>query len=189
MDSTASPLSIQSKAALVLACAASYYGLFQLNLLLFTELEFANGVNWVFLPSGLRLLLVLVLAEYGALGLFLGSLFINYAAGSPTDHVFNWVTSLISGFSPYLARGIALDKFHLDIDLHHMSGRVFFKITLLFALISATLHQLWFFWLGHSSNFVVGTLVMFIGDWLGTALVLAFAHLVVLQVRKFIHLR
>lgn len=156
-------------------CACIYFSLFRFNFLLFEEFQFSKGVNWIYLPSGLRLLFVLLFFEVGAVGVGLGSLAINYLLGDSTNHVFNIVTAFISGFSPYLARCIAVDWFHINADLQGMTARIFFKITLLFAFVSPVLHQLWFYWSGVTENFVHSTFAMFVGDWLGTTLVLAFA--------------
>lgn len=49
----------------------------------------------------------------------------------------------------------------------------------MFAFVSATLHQIWFYWNGRTENWLNSSLAMGVGDWLGTALVLAFASLVI----------
>jgi len=41
-----------------------------------------------------------------------------------------------------------------------------------FAIFSALLHQLWYTWLGQTPNFIYSTLVMTVGDFSGTVLVL-----------------
>lgn len=180
---------VMARALIALICAVAYVFLFQLNFMLFAELEFSEGVNWIFLPSGLRLLLVLVLDEVGAIGIILGSLAINYLyvdSAHPNYHVFNTITAFISGFAPYLARKIAVDGFNIDVNLQGMTPRIFFKITLLFALISPALHQLWFYWCCVTENFVASTFAMFVGDWLGTVLIIGFANLCI---NAFTHLK
>ena len=66
--------------------ALAYVLFFRLNGALFGWLEFSAGVNWVFLPSGLRLMLVLLWGPWAALGLvvmwagdMLGTLLLLYA--------------------------------------------------------------------------------------------------------------
>jgi hypothetical protein len=166
---------LQMQALIVLVCATVYFYAFKLNLVLFQHLEFADNVNWVFIPSGLRLLFVLILFESGALGIGLASVLINYMYSAADDHLFNIVTGLMSGASPMLARYFAVDLFRLDATLTGLNARVLFKISVLFALISAVLHQMWFFWNGKATNFVSGTLAMAVGDWCGTVLVLGLA--------------
>ena len=70
-------MAILKRIILVIAAALAYYLIFDLNKLFFGIYEFSYGVNWIFIPSGIQLLLVLVAGIDGALGIFLGSLFIG----------------------------------------------------------------------------------------------------------------
>jgi hypothetical protein len=71
-------MTILRSSILVLASALSYYLIFCLNKLLFDNYEFSYGVNWVFIPSGVQLLLVLLAGIEGALGIFWASKLSNY---------------------------------------------------------------------------------------------------------------
>lgn len=172
-------LSLHMQALLVLICAVSYFYAYKLNQYWFDWIEFSHGVNWIFIPSGLRLLFVLIFARVGGIGIALSSIVINYTLGDVDEHVFNIVTGLISGASPCLARYLATRWFNLDPLLSNLTGRDFFKISVLFAFVNALLHQLWFFWMERTQNFVASTLAMGIGDWFGTVLVLATANLAI----------
>lgn len=176
-------ISLHTQAALALVCAVAYFYAFQLNLYWFDLFEFSPGANWVFIPSGLRLLFVLVLLETGALGIAAASLLINYW-GSPDAHVFNIVTALLSAGAPYLSRHLAVHFFKLSPQLSGLTSTGFFKISVMFAIVSSTLHQVWFYWYGITENWLHSTLVMGVGDWLGTVLVLAFASLMI-RIYKF----
>lgn len=176
---TLKKINLHTQAALALVCAIAYFYAFKLNLYWFDLFEFSTGVNWVFIPSGLRLLFVLILLETGALGIAAASLLINYTSGSVDAHVFNLVTALISGGAPYLARHIAVNFLKLSPQLSGLTAAGFFKISVLFAIVSAALHQIWFYGNGRSDNWLNGTFVMGIGDWFGTVLVLAFASLMI----------
>ena len=172
------PISLTTQTALALVCGAMYFYAFQLNMHWFADwLEFSPGVNWIFIPSGLRLLFVLLLAETGAIGIVLGSLLVNYTSSNPDAHAFNIVTSVISGTAPYLARHVCITWFALDSNLQNLSGRGFFKIAIVFAIVNALTHQIWFSWTGTTENFMASTAAMAVGDWFGTALVLAIASL------------
>jgi hypothetical protein len=65
------------KSALTLISAVLFVGFFQLNNWAFSIFEYSEGISWVFLPAGFRVILVLVLGLPGALGLMLGSWFID----------------------------------------------------------------------------------------------------------------
>jgi hypothetical protein len=175
--SSTNDISYAFQALLVLACGLVYFYAFRLNAYLFDALQFSEGVNWVFIPSGLRFLLVLVLFQLGAIGIALASCLINYLYGTPDAHLFNIVTGFLSGFSPLVARYWAVDGLKLRTDLGGLTVQRLFKASVLFAIISATLHQLWFFWQGTTTHFVASAFAMAIGDWFGTVLVLATASL------------
>jgi hypothetical protein len=170
-------LTLQTQGLLVLVCAIAYFYAFKLNLYWFDWIEFSHGVNWVYLPSGLRLLFVLIMVRLGALGIALGSIAVNYSLSDPDAHTFNIVTGVLSGASPYIARYLAIRWFNLSPLLLNLSANDFFKISVLFAGTNALFHQLWFFWMDKTSDFVASTLVMALGDWFGTVLVLATASL------------
>lgn len=182
---TASPnVSLHMQAWLMLMCGVVYFYAFQLNMHWFADwLEFSPGTNWIFIPSGLRLLFVLVLAGTGATGIVLGSVAINYLMGNPDAHMFNVVTAIISGGAPYMARHLAITWLQLDAHLGNLSGRTFLKVSVLFALVNALTHQVWFYWTGRTENFITSSAAMAIGDWFGTVLVLAAASLVIKLLR------
>ena len=177
-------LTLQTQALLVLICAVAYFYAFKLNLYWFDWIEFSHGANWVYIPSGLRLLFVLILARIGGVGITLSSIFINYTLGDADAHVFNIVTGLISGASPCIARYLAIRWFHLDPLLFNLTSPDFFKISVLFALMNGLLHQVWFVWTDKTQDFIASTLAMGVGDWFGTVLVLATASLGI-QIFKF----
>ena len=178
IETATEKVSIRMQAWLVLACGVAYFYAFELNAYWFTHwLEFSRGANWIFIPSGLRLLFVLVLATTGAAGIALGSIAINYSIGDPNAHLFNIVTGLISGAAPCLARHLSITWLQLDTQLTNLTSRTFFKVSILFAVVNALMHQAWFYAIGQTENFVGSTTAMSVGDWLGSVLVLASANL------------
>jgi hypothetical protein len=150
--------------------AVSFYLLFQLNNLLFEKLDYTYGVSWLFLPSGLRLALVLLFGFYGAIGVMLGTLLIGL--GDDTTWVAAVLPSLISGLAPWLALDVSRRMFHLQTDLSNLNAALLLKMALVFAVISAVAHQLLYLSLGLTENFLKSTSVMAIGDLLGTLVVL-----------------
>jgi hypothetical protein len=175
---TQEKISLHTQAALALVCAIAYFYAYQLNLYWFDLFEFSPGANWVYMPSGLRLLFVLVLLETGSLGIAVATLLINYL-GTPDTHAFNIVTALISAGAPYVSRHVAVHFLKLSPELSGLTSAGLFKISAMFAIISASLHQIWFYWQGVTDSLLHSTLAMGVGDWLGTMLVLAFASLMI----------
>lgn len=170
-------LTLQTQVLLVLFCALAYFYAFKLNVYWFDWIEFSHGVNWIYIPSGLRLLFVLIVARLGGIGVALSSIAVNYSYGNSDAHVFNIVTGVISGASPCIARYLAIQQLNLDALLVNLTARDFLKISVLFALVNALLHQLWYFWMEKTQEFFASTLAMSVGDWFGTVLVLSIASL------------
>lgn len=150
--------------------ALGFYLLFHLNNLLFQWLDYSYGVSWLFLPSGLRLALVLVFGGQGAIGVILGSLCIALEVGKQPIEAL--LTALVSGLAPWMARWISLRYLDLRADLSNLRLPILLKTAVLFALVSAVSHQLLYVSLGLSEGFVSSTSVMVIGDLAGTLVML-----------------
>jgi hypothetical protein len=73
-----------------------------INELLFTRLEFAPGINWIYLPAGVRLLSTLLFAEAGAIGLLLVSWAVCFFYFFPNDPVRSFMGGILASASPYL---------------------------------------------------------------------------------------
>jgi hypothetical protein len=154
----------------VIAGAVGFYLLCQLNDWLFQALAYAEGVSWVFLPSGVRLGLVLMFGGAGALGVVIGSLFV----GLDRDQTLTVTVAaaMLSGLAPWLARWVCLRTLGLRADLSNLKARQLLQMALVFAVISAVLHQVLYVSTGLSDSLLKGTAVMALGDLLGTLLVL-----------------
>ncbi|BDX20818.1 hypothetical protein TUM22923_01390 [Polynucleobacter sp. TUM22923] len=152
----------------------AYSILFYLNNWLTQHLSFSFGVNWIYLPAGLRLFLVLIFGFPGALGIVLGSFFISYTGENPPDLTSCIGIGLISGFAPYLARVFVLNNIQVTPDMSNFSLPKLSACILIFSLLSAGLHQWWFAIRGFDD---AGTfnhfIAMLVGDILGTILLIA----------------
>jgi hypothetical protein len=159
--------------ALVIS-ALSYTFLFYVNNWLTSELIFSLGVNWVYLPAGLRLFLTLIFGLPGSIGIVLASFLISYLGEFPHDLTLCLGIGLVSGFAPYLARVFVLSNVRLAPDLSDLNFQKLIVCIFIYALLSACLHQLWY---GAEGLENAGTfdhfLVMFIGDVLGSILLIA----------------
>ena len=167
------------KVLLVLGCTLVYFYAFKVNLVLFDWLNFSHGTNWIFLPSGLRLLFVLVLIQSGAVGVAIASCLINFVYGEDGLYTFKIVTGIISGSAPLIARQICIDYFKLDPNIKNLTSKMYFIVSVVFAFISGFMHQIWYYWNGATDNFLASALVMSIGDWCGSVLILATASLLI----------
>ena len=162
--------------------ALAFFLLCQINDLLFQHLAYSPGVSWIFLPSGLRLLLVLMLAGPGAIGVMLGSLLAGL--GRSTEPELALAAAFISGLSPWLARWVCLRAMQVKSDLSELSALRLLQMALVFAAISSVLHQALYAGVGLSPSFLQGTAVMAIGDLLGTLVVLYLVKLALWRWRR-----
>jgi len=154
----------------ILAAAALYFGFYHLNELLFSALEFHKGANWVFLPAGLRLLCTLILGGEGAIGLLLASLAITF--GTLNADIANaLVAPAISAGAPYLIYRFALIR-GMPATLEQLNAKSLSVLIVMYAAASSLLHSVWYTLRGISSDFLTGLTAMFVGDLIGTVIVI-----------------
>ena len=152
----------------------AYAALFYLNEWLTSQLVYGLGVNWIYLPAGLRLFLTLIFGLPGAIGIALSSFLISYFGEFPHDITTCLGVGLISGFAPYLARIFVLTNIRIESDLSDLSLPKLVACTLIYAFLSSGLHQWWFAIRGlDESGSFNHLLVMFVGDVFGTVLLVA----------------
>ncbi|QWD66390.1 hypothetical protein [Polynucleobacter sp. MWH-Aus1W21] len=151
--------------------AIAYTIIFYFNSWLTNSLVFSLGVNWIYLPAGLRLFLTLIFGLPGALGIAIASFLISYYGDFPHELTLCVGVGLISGFAPYLARFFVFSNLRLESDLSNLNLPKLIACILIYSLLSAGLHQWWFSTMtledtGSVNHFVV----MFVGDVLGSLL-------------------
>lgn len=154
----------------IFASAALFFGFYQLNELLFATLAVHQGANWVFLPAGLRLLCTLTLGGEGAIGLLLASLAITFGIQN-TDPITAIVAPLISAGAPYLIYRFALFK-DMPATLEQLTPKSLSLLIVMYAAASSFLHSIWYSLNGISADFVSGLTAMFVGDLIGTMIVI-----------------
>ena len=149
----------------------SYTALFYFNNWLTSQISYGLGVSWIYLPAGLRLFLTLIFGLPGALGIAVASFLISYLGEFPHELTTCIGVGLISGFAPYLARIFVLSNLKISPDLGNLSLPKLAICTLIYAALSAGLHQWWFAVRNlDEAGSVNHFLVMLIGDVLGTIL-------------------
>ena len=157
-----------------LISVSAYTILFYLNDWLTSHLAYGLGVNWIYLPAGLRLFLTLIFGLPGALGIALASFLISYLDAFSNDITTCIGIGLISGFAPYLARIFVLSNVSISPDLNNLSLPKLVICILIYAALSAGLHQWWFAVRGlDGTGSINHFFVMFLGDVFGTVLLVA----------------
>jgi hypothetical protein len=156
-----------------LISAALYSALFFLNDRLTEVLKYDLGVSWIYLPAGLRLFLILIFGLAGAIGIAAASFTISYFGVFPPDLITCIGIGLISGFAPLLAKWIVITNVNISNDLSNLSIQKIILCVVVYALVSAGLHQYWFELRDLESGSLNHFLVMFIGDIAGSILLIA----------------
>lgn len=129
--------------------------------------EVTTGVNWIYLPAGLRMCYVLVLPLQGTVAIFAASLYM--AARDPT---LTWAlvgaSAAVTAAGPILARAVAVQRLGLRPNLENLSSRMLWLLAAVFGVFSTALHQAFYTAIGRDSAF----LLMWVGDTAGCLLCL-----------------
>jgi len=149
-----------------------WVGLFLLNGWLFERLTFSEHVSWIFLPAALRMIAVLLAGWVGTLGIFLGSLVTCIYVVGLTDPVSILVVSGLSALSPTLALLVCARFWGSQSNLAGLSSLNLLILGIVAASFTAISHNIHFVMMGQVEQ--VGTSIgaMFIGDLVGTLIVL-----------------
>lgn len=137
----------------------------------FTGLEFTKGINWVYLPAGVRLLSTLLFGASGAVGLLLVSWLVSFFYFFPDDPVRAFAGGILAAAGPYLTYCVAQRLYGLQASLSNLTPQRLLLLSVGCSVASPALHHLWFFASGTSPNLIPGFLAMFVGDLSGTFIV------------------
>lgn len=157
----------------IILSATLYMAFFYFNQAITAPLEAAKGVNWIFLPAGLRIFLTLILDYSGAIGLAIASLLINYIGFYELDLTSTLGIAIICGVAPLLGRHFVIHNLKVQADLSNISMKHLLIIIIAYSLLSSGLHQLWFVSRGLDSGGWNHFIAMFCGDLAGSILFVA----------------
>lgn len=177
-------MTIPKKLLVIVIAAVLYYLSLWFNELIWGETEFSFDVHWVFFPSGIRFILVLLALESGAVGIALGGMLWNFQDHPDLGLEFALITGLIAGLSPMIARKLSIKFLGLDPEFKVVSPLTLLKISILFATLSALLHQIWFYVQGLTEHFPLSLGVMAMSNLAGTWLVLMVFKLLIQSTAK-----
>ncbi len=162
---------IRHRVAQVLGTIVLFLSMLWLNDALFRWLEFAPGINYVYLPAGMRVLCTLLFAENGALGLLIASWLVDFLFFFPEDFERAFAGGVFSTVAPYLVYRIARRFYGLEATLRNLTSRRLLVLALAYSIASPLLHHLWFAWRGQH-DLLRSFAAMAIGDLTGTLIVL-----------------
>lgn len=157
--------------AMVAGTIVLFSAMLALNEWLFRRFEFAPGINYIYLPAGMRLLCTLLFAEEGALGLLIVSWAASFLLFFPGQFERPFVGGIVAALAPYLVYRLARWRYGLGASLANLNPQRLLVLAVVNSIASPLLHHLYFAWTGQG-NLLRGFLAMFTGDLAGTLIVL-----------------
>lgn len=172
--------SLSSKLFTIFAVAAAWCATFYLNKLAFSHFDFSSVIiSWVFLPAAVRLLAVMLAGWVGVVGLFVGSFTFAMLGLGYTPAVKNvLILSTITSVGPMLALLLCVWGLNIKEGFRGFSGFNLLVLCAVCALFTSLPNNIAFYYLGLSPTILKGFGPMFIGDFLGTLIVLYLIRLV-----------
>ncbi|WP_395064270.1 hypothetical protein [Paraburkholderia silvatlantica] len=143
-----------------------------INQEIFTHTEFVRGVNWIYLPSGVRLLGTLLLGGDGALGLLIASWLVDFFYFFPHDPVRSFAGGIIATVAPYATYRLAREWYGLHSMLLNLTPKRLLVLAIAYSVANPLLHHIWFALQGNTHHLVESFLLMFAGDLSGALIML-----------------
>ncbi len=162
---------LRFQAAMVVTTMLAFIAMLAANEWLFTRLEFVPGINWIYLPAGMRLLCVLLFGDAGAIGLLLVSWLVCFFYFFPNDFMRSFMGGILAAAAPWIANRIAQQAFGLRASLNNLSPARLLVCIVLYSIASPLLHHIWFAIHGGNDDLLRSFIVMFVGDLNGTLIV------------------
>ena len=158
---------------IALVTAISYFLTYRINEIADDWALYAQGINLVFLPAGIKHLSILLAGKWGALGCFL-SLFVlasEFWDGVSSAQIAFY--SAISTGATWMGIALCMRALSIQKDLHNLR----FMHLPLMDLVTTAIHgfttNAFFIWAGmKTENFVPNALAMMFGDYVGSFLIL-----------------
>ena len=163
--------SARLQSAMVMATMLLFVAMLAVNEWLFTKLEFAPGINYVYLPGGVRLLCTLLFAEAGAIGLLLVSWLVCFFYFFPDDPVRSFMGGILATAAPYGVYRLAQRFYGIGASLVNLTSKRLLVLSVAYSIASPLLHHIWFAVHGDAGS-TPGLAAMVIGDLSGTLIVL-----------------
>ncbi len=150
--------------------------------LLFSWTEFVPGINWIYLPHGLRMMLVLLLGPAGALGFSIGAaLYTSFTTHGPQlNSELDLILALIPGLAAWFAVMLTFRQWPgqslrplVHAGTQALDGRRLLLLAFVSAILNSTSHITTRYALGHEVREWGDLLMaMLIGDFFGALLLL-----------------
>ena len=162
----------------VAGIALVYWLLYQLNGWIFTNFEVSKSISWIFLPAAIRVFAVLLFGWEGVAGLLFGSIVMAFPWHGDAS-VNSCIVSVLSSLSPMIAVTSGAYLMKTKSDLHGLGAKQLFVFALLGALFNSVIQNMYFQLSGTAKSWLTGLVPMFVGDFIGTMIVLYCASMLI----------
>mgnify|MGYP003584127937 CR=1 FL=1 len=171
----------------IVGTATAWYLLFHLNEFLFGSFDWAKVfISWVFLPAAARLLSVMLFGWRGALGLWLGTLLTNEGSYGGGLSPMSLTVATLSATGPLIAVQLTMHGHRVPMNLRGLTAGQLTVFAVVGALCNVVPHNVFFWLAGMTSSPVGGVVPMFVGDLLGTVLVLYALRFALVTLERFV---
>jgi hypothetical protein len=143
-----------------------------INQQVFTHTSFVRGINWIFLPSGVRLLSTLLVGFDGFIGLLVGGLLMDFFYWFPHDPVRAIAGAILGSLAPYLVYRLALERYDLKASLTNLTPKRLLVLAVAYSVANPLLHHIWFALTGTTANWFESFFSMVVGDLTGALIML-----------------
>lgn len=158
---------------LALAAGMAYFVAYRLNELMDSWALYAQGINLIFIPAGIKHLAILLAGKWGALGslVALFVLAIDFWKGASVEQIACY--SLFSTAATWIGILLSLRLFGICRDLSNLKLIHLPVMDLITTALHGAMTNAYFFLTGmKSENFVANALAMMVGDYVGSFIVL-----------------
>ena len=152
----------------------AFLGFNWLNELLFLQFEQSTGINWVFLPAGIRLMGTLLFGFAGFAGLLLASVYLNFYHFEFHSDARALYGAVAAAGGPYLAYLFAKHWFDLRPRLGNLTAQRLLFTGVLCGIASPVFHHA-FMWVETGLVDWAGLIAMITGDVFGVLVILYLA--------------
>ena len=169
-----------------IAAGLAWLGSFTVTRYLMPYLQGAPGIDYIFIPSGVRMIAIMAGGIWAALGVAAGSLFLVGSEFQLTNPLIKLTLAAGTGLFPYAALRASLWALGVDSRLTQLTPAKLPFISLGVAIGSAALHNLQYCAVGTQpwSSFFANVAAMATGDFTGTLIAVVIVFVVLRFLRK-----
>lgn len=152
----------------------AFLGLNWINEFVFLQIEQSNGINWVFIPAGVRLLSTMFFGLAGFEGLLLVGIYLNFFHFHFDSDFRAWSGAVSGALGPYLAALLVKHWFELEPLLKGLTAHRLLFTGVLCGIMSPVFHHA-FLWILTGNVDWTALAAMITGDTIGILIVLCLA--------------